>query len=145
MKTTHFLYLTLLITLTFTACRDIREDSGDDIGLSIRPLLTARNWTIKSVIDEADDKDVTEDYLGRKLQFYNDDTYTHNLIADIETGTYSIGGGSSMGGESIILTPNPGRVFVSKLEEVKVAFSQLHFKVILHTSTRDIVLSIEME
>lgn len=141
MKIIHLLYFTLIITFTLTACKD-KNFEEQQTRLTTIDLLVARNWVIKSVINESNgNEDLTSYYSGRNLKFYDDDDYTyiHNLSGDIEFGTYNMGGGI------ITFTPGLNRIFASKFDEAEVTFTQLLFKVTIATPTSNMVLSIEME
>ena len=138
MKKNYFsLLLTTLVGLfLFTACGGGSGDSGP----STTDLLTAKSWTISSVIDETNSNtDVTANFSGKTAAFNNDNTYTHNLGSTTETGTYTFGGGS------LSLTPSSGTPYAATFTNVEVTSTALTFKVtITNAKTGDVTYAVTM-
>ncbi|HAS42507.1 MAG TPA: hypothetical protein DCS93_18655 [Microscillaceae bacterium] len=138
MKTTHT-YLTCLVILSVMilgACNNKTDDGPNEAS-----LLTAKGWTIKTVIDQTNSNtDVTNGFSGKTAQFNSDGTYSHNLGSVTESGSYVFGG------NTVTLTPGSGTPYTASLTEVSVTSTQLTFKVTLNNEkTGSITYAFTME
>ncbi len=138
MKKNYFslLLITLVGVFLFTAC----GGGGGSTDPSATDLLTAKTWTISSVIDETNSNtDVTSSFSGKTANFNSDNTYTHNLGSTTETGTYTFGG------ETLSLVPSSGTPFAATFSNVSVSESQLTFKVtVTNSKTGDVTYAVTM-
>jgi len=132
------LSIIVLAIFALTACgsKDDNNDTPNEL-----TLLTAKNWSIKTVIDQTNgNTEVTSSFSDKKAQFNSDGTYSHDLGDAAETGTYVFGG------STITLTPGSGTPYAASFTEVSVTATQLTFKVTLNNvKTGNVIYVITME